>query len=127
MNEITEHLTDIKATKTLIINTNNFDVLFQLLGKTNSTDNLNLKDKDIYLITDTNRFFLKRILAKYINGINVEKIYTIPANQTLNFLSTLSLNKLTKQEQYITAFSLTFQETPKFLLISYLIDNLISK
>lgn len=126
MGKISENLNDIKNAKTLIINTNNFDVFFQLLNKANTTESLNLSSKTIYLTTNSNKFFLKRMLAKYIKIIGVEKIYTIPQDELLNFLSTLSLNKITNEETYITPFSLTFQETPKLYLISYLVDNLIS-
>ncbi|HCB51122.1 TPA: hypothetical protein DEP21_00850 [Patescibacteria group bacterium] len=126
MSKINENIENIKKSEKIIINTNNFDVLFQLLSRTNNLEELNLKQKEIYFITNTNKFFLKRMLAKYIKNIGVEKIYTIPKDEILNFLSTLSLNKITNQEVYITPFSLTFQETPKLLLISYLVDNLIS-
>ncbi|HBB03880.1 TPA: hypothetical protein DCZ39_03190 [Patescibacteria group bacterium] len=119
-------MTDIKASKVLIINTSNFDVLLQILAKVHVSDNLNLKDKTIYLVTNSNKFFLKRVLAKYIKPIEITKIYTLSQDKLLNFLSTLSLNKITNQEEYITPFSLSFQETPKYLPISYLIDRLIS-
>ncbi len=123
--QIIDNIDIIKATKTLIINTSNFDILLQLLGKMNATDTLNLKNKTLYLATNSNKFFLKRILAKQIKSIGIDRIYTISQDKLLNFLSTLSLGKITNDESYITPFSLSFQETPKYLVISYLIDSLI--
>jgi hypothetical protein len=125
LSKITDNIADIQSTKTLIINTSKFDVLLQLFGKVQSSDNLNLKDKTIYLVTDSNKFFLKRMLAKYIKPIEITKIYTLSEDKLLNFLSTLSLGKITNQEPYITPFSLSFHETPKYLPISYLVDHLI--
>lgn len=125
-NKITENIPDIQGAKTLIINTSKFDVLLQLLAKVNATDNLNLKEKTIYLITDSNRFFLKRTLAKYIKPLEITKVYTLYEGKLLNFLSTLSLGKITNEEEYLTPFSLSFQETPKYLVISYLVDRLIA-
>jgi len=123
--KIMDNLEDIQSTDTLIINTSNFDVLFHILGKINISSTLNLNNKTIYLVTNSNKYFLKRILAKQIKSVDIEKIYTLPDNKLLNFLSTLSLGKITNQESYITPFSLSFDETPKFLILSYFIDNLI--
>ncbi|MFA6256003.1 MAG: 7TM domain-containing protein [Candidatus Absconditabacterales bacterium] len=125
LNKITENVASIQSSKILIINTSKFDVLLQLLGKLHTSNNLNLKGKTIYLVTNSNKFFLKRILAKYIKPIEITKIYTLSQDKLLNFLSTLSLNKITNQEQYITPFSLSFQETPKYLVVSYIVDRLI--
>lgn len=125
-NKIISNVPDIKDTQTLIINTSKFDVLLQLLGKINASENLNLKEKTIYLITNSNRFFLKRTLAKYIHPLEINKVYTLSQDKLLNFLSTLSLGKVTNNEEYITPFSLSFQETPKYLPISYLVDRLIA-
>jgi len=118
-------MTDIQASKTLIINTSKFDVLLQILGELHASDNLNLQDKTIYLVTSSNKFFLKRILAKYVKPIEITKIYTLSDDKLLNFLSTLSLGKINNDEEYITPFSLSFNETPKYLPISYLVDRLI--
>jgi len=109
----------------LIINTSNFDILFQLLGKINTTTPLELQDKTIYLVTNSNKYFIKRILAKQIKSIEIEKLYTVPKDKLLNFLSSLSLDKIDNEEDYITPFSLSFNETSKFLIISYFIDHLI--
>lgn len=125
LNRINENLEEIQKTDTLIINTANFDILFQLLGKINTTTPLELNNKTIYLITNSNKYFLKRTLAKQIKSIEIEKIYTISKSKLLNFLSSLSLNKITNEEEYIVPFSLSFQETSKFLIVSYLIDHLI--
>jgi len=125
-NKINWALDDIKQSNTIIINANNFDGIFQILGKVNENGNIGLKGKTIYLITDINKSFLKRTLAKYIKLIGVEKIYTLPQDELLNFMTALSFEKKITDQTYITNFSLTFQESPKLLLISYLIDNLIS-
>jgi len=90
-----------------------------------TSQDLNLKDKTIYLVTNSNKFFLKRLLAKYIKPIEISKIYTLSQDKLLNFLSSLSLGKITNEEPYILSFSLSFQETPKYLAISYLVDRLI--
>ena len=126
INKINSALDDITQSKTIIINTNNFDGIFQILGKMNSENNIGLKDKSVYLVTNINKSFLKRTLAKYIKLIDVKMIYTLPQDELLNFMTALSFEKKITDETYITNFSLTFQETPKALLISYLIDNLIS-
>lgn len=126
MNKINWALDTIRQSNTIIINTNNFDGIFQILGKMNTNANIGLKGKTIYLVTDINKNFLKRTLAKYIKLVGVEKIYTLPQDELLNFMTALSFEKKITDQTYITNFSLTFQETPKLLLISYLIDNLIS-
>ncbi|MCX6824121.1 MAG: hypothetical protein NT085_03255 [candidate division SR1 bacterium] len=123
--KIQDTLPDIQSSKILIINTSKFDVLLQILGELHTSNDLNLQDKTIYLVTNSNKFFLKRILAKYIKPIEISKIYTLSEDKLLNFLSMLSLGKITNQEDYITPFSLSFQETPKYLAISYLVDRLI--
>jgi len=124
-NKITENISDLQSSAMLIINTSKFEVLLQILGKMQVSDDLNLQEKTIYLVTDSNRFFLKRMLAKYIKPLEISRIYTLSQDKLLNFLSTLSLGKITNEEQYITPFSLSFQETPKYLPISYLVDRLI--
>lgn len=124
-NKIKDTIVDIQSSKIFIINTNKFDTLLQILGEMHTSNDLRLKDKTIYLVTNSNKFFLKRILAKYIKPMGITKIYTLSNDKLLNFLSTLSLGKITNQEDYMNAFSLSFQETPKYLPISYLVDRLL--
>lgn len=123
--QVSTNISFIKNSSTIIVNTNNFDSLFQILWNINKTDNLNLNKKDIYLITDLNKHFLKRVMAKYMNIIGVEKIYTINDKDFFSLVSKLSFNKDLKEDPIITTLSMSFQETPKYVLISYLIDNLI--
>jgi len=123
--ELSENSSYIKNSSIIIINTNNFDSLFQSLWSINKIEPLNLNKKDIYLITDLNKHFLKRILAKYLNIIEVEEIYTVDEKDFFGVLSKLSFNKELKNDQTITPFSLSLQQSPKYILISYLIDNLI--
>jgi hypothetical protein len=125
LTKIMTNLVDIQQSSMLIINTSNFDVLLQLLGKIQSSNNLQLHNKTIYLITNSNKFYLKRTLAKYIKPLDISKIYTLSDDKLLNFFSALSLNEITNTEAYIIPFSLSFQETPKYLPVSYLIDRLI--
>lgn len=120
-----DNISEIQKASILIINTSNFDILLQLLGKIHLSNDLNLHGKTIYIATNSNKYFLKRTLAKQIKSIELEKIYTLPQDKLLNFLSTLSLGKITNQEGYITPFSMSFKETPKYLPISYLVDRLI--
>lgn len=120
------NINEIQETNTLIINTSKFDVLLQLFDKIQDTNNLNLQDKTIYLITNSNKFFLKRTLAKYVQPLAISKVYTLSQDKFLNFLSSLSMGKITNNEEYITPFSLSFQETPKYLPISYIVDRLIA-
>jgi hypothetical protein len=123
--QISQNSNYIKNSSKIIINTDNFDSLFQILGNINKTDTLNLNKKDIYVITDVNKHFLKRIIAKHLNIIGIEKIYTANEKDLFNIISKLSFNKDIKWDQAITIFSLSFEETPKYILVSYLIDNLI--
>ncbi len=125
-NKIMSNINEIQETNTLIINTSKFDVLLQLFDKIQDTNNLNLQDKTIYLITNSNKFFLKRTLAKYVQPLAISKVYTLSQDKFLNFLSSLSMGKITNNEEYITPFSLSFQETPKYLPISYIVDRLIA-
>lgn len=125
ISQVSENSSYIKNSSIIIINISNFDSFFQVLWGINKTENLNLNKKDIYLITDLNKHFLKRIVAKYLNTVGLEKIYTISDDDFFNILSKLSFNKQIKNDPLITTFSLSFQEAPKYILISYLIDNLI--
>ncbi len=124
-NQITENIPYIKNSSTIIINSNNFDSLFQILWNINKSENLNLDKKDIYITTDLNKYFLKRTLAKYMNIIWIHKIQTINEKDLFWLVSKLSFNKELEEDQSINSFSLLFQETPKYLIISYLVDNLI--
>lgn len=125
LNQILENIAYIKNSSNIIINTNNFDNLLQLIGNVNTTENLKLNEKNIYLITDLNKNFLKRILAKYLNLVGVEKLYTVNEKDFLNILSKLSFEKNIEKENITTTFSLSFQESPKYFLVSYIVDNLI--
>jgi hypothetical protein len=60
-----------------------------------------------------------------MNIIGVEKVYTVNDKDFFSIISKLSFNKNLEEDKSITTFSLSFQETPKYILISYLIDNLI--
>lgn len=125
-NKILEKQNAIKNAGTILINNKETDTIFQVLSKLSKSENLNLANKEIFVINNTNKHFMKRILSKYIVLIDNQSTYLINDDHILNILSDLSFGRDVVEESLIEVFPLSFQKTSGWLLLSYLIDNLIA-
>lgn len=125
-NTILEKQNTIKNADMIIINNKETDTIFQILSKLSKTENIDLSNKEIFVINNTNKHFMKRILSKYIVLIKNQSTYLVNDNHTLNLLSDLSFGRNIIEESAIEVFPLSFEKTSGWLLLSYLIDNLIA-
>lgn len=122
---IIENLYYINSSDYIVINTNDFSSIFDVLWKTSNFQELNLSDKKVFITTDLDPNFFKRLLWKYLKRIWLSKIYVFDEWYLINFLSVLSFGWDVTTESYIKYFTLSFEETPKIYIVSYLIDYLI--
>ena len=125
-NKILEKQNAVKNADIILVNNRETDTIFQVLSKLSKSENINLSNKEIFVINNTNKHFMKRILSKYIVLINNQSTYLVNDNHTLNLLSDLSFGRDVIDESLIEVFPLYFQKTSGWMLLSYLIDNLIA-
>jgi hypothetical protein len=122
--ELSQNLDYLKDVDSIIINYKNFESVFQTIDKINKANN-NFYNKQIFIISDVNNNFLKRILAKYIKLPMNYQIYTLNTDYFLNFLSNISFDKEIITQPYIKTFSTSFKQMPKYFVVSYFVDHLI--
>lgn len=125
-NKILKQQNAIKNADIILVNNRETDTIFQVLSKLSKSENINLSNKEIFIVNNTNKHFMKRILSKYIVLINNQSTYLVNDNHTLNLLSDLSFGRDVIEESLIEVFPLYFQKTSWWMLLSYLIDNLIA-
>lgn len=125
-NKILEKQNIIKNVNSIIINNKESDTMFQVLSKLSKSENIDLSNKEIFVINSTNKHFMKRILSKYIVNIKNKSTYLISEKNILNLLSDLSFWKNVLEESLIEISPLWFQETSWRFFLSYLIDILIA-
>ncbi len=123
--KLSENILDIKNADIVVINSKFFDQILDSLGKINNWQDLELNNKQVFVLNDLNQNFLKRILAKYIKILWISKVYVLNNDYALAFFSSLSFDKNAISETYVKTFSLSFAQVPKYFLLSYLVDNLI--
>ena len=123
---ISEDISYFVDAEKIIINTSNFPSIFEFLWKLANLYQTELNQKDIFLITDTNTNYIKRILAQYINKINVQNIFIVKNDYLIRFMDALSYeNFQAEQKHYIHIFSVTFQDIQTQYFLSYIVDFLI--
>jgi len=123
--KLSENILDIKNADIVVINSKLFDQILDSLGKINNWQDLELNKKQVFVLNDLNQNFLKRIMAKYIKILWISKVYVLDNNYSLAFFSSLSFDKNVISETYVKTFSLSFDQVPKYFLLSYFVDNLI--
>jgi hypothetical protein len=101
----------IKNADIILVNNRETDTIFQVLSKLSKSENINLSNKEIFIVNNTNKHFMKRILSKYIVLINNQSTYLVNDNHTLNLLSDLSFGRDVIKESLIEVFPLYFQKT----------------
>ena len=121
-----DHQYIIKNSDIIIINNKDTDSIFQILSKLSNSENLNLQNKEIFVINNTNKHFMKRLLSKYSLTINNKNTYIVPNNQILGLLSDLSFGKDINKDSLVELMPLSFKNTSKWMILSYLVDTLIA-
>lgn len=123
--KLSENTLDIKNSDIIIVKSKFFDQIFGVWGKLWNNQQLDLSNKQIFVLSTLNKNFLKRILAKYVKILWISQVYVLGSENFLNFFSSISFGSDVLQEPYIRTFSLDFSQVPKYYLVSYLVDNLI--
>ncbi len=125
-NKVLDKQNAIRNADIIIVNNKETDAIFQTISRLSKSENLNLSNKEIFVINNTNKHFMKRILSKYTLIINNKSTYVVWSNHLLNLLSDLSFGRNVIEESLIEVFPLSFQKTSRWMVLSYLIDSLIA-
>ncbi len=128
--EITTQLLEeqiaLKNSDIIIVNDKETDTVFQILSKLSKSEDMDFSNKEIFVINSTNKHFMKRILSKYIMLIKNDNIYMVNSDHLLTLVSDLSFWKNIIEESLIEIFPLWFQKTSGWMVLSYIVDVLIS-
>ena len=129
-NELKEELVKQKIfidnASTIIINNKDLEYVFQILSKLDEDNELNLSNKTIFIVNNTNKHFVKRTLSKYSNILENENKYMINSSDLIALISNLSFDKDVLGEKLVEVFPLSFEWKSRWLFLSYFIDNLIA-
>ena len=124
--EIVKQKVYIDNASTIIINNKDLEYVFQILSKLDEDNELNLSNKTIFIVNNTNKYFVKRTLSKYSNILENENKYMINSSDLIALISNLSFDKDVLGEKLIEVFPLSFEGKSRWLFLSYFIDNLIA-
>ena len=124
-NKLLEKHNEIKNADIIIINNRETDTIFQVISRLSQSENINLSNKEIFVINNLNKHFMKRILSKYISLIDNKSTYVVNNTHLLSLLSDLSFGRDVIQEWLLEVFPLYFEKTSNWMLLSYLTDHLI--
>jgi len=129
-NELKEELIKQKVfidnASTIIINNKDLEYIFQIFSKLGEDNELNLSNKTIFIVNNTNKHFVKRTLSKYSNILDNENKYMIDSSDLIALISNLSFDKDVLEENLVEVFPLSFEWKSRWLFLSYFIDNLIA-
>ena len=129
-NELKEELVRQKVfidnASTIIINNKDLEYVFQIHSKLCEDNELNLSNKTIFIVNNTNKHFVKRTLSKYSNILENENKYMINSSDLIALISNLSFNKDVLGENLVEVFPLSFEWKSRWLFLSFFIDNLIA-
>ncbi len=124
--QLLERQIALKNSDIIIVNDKETDTVFQILSKLSKSEDMDFSNKEIFVINSTNKHFMKRILSKYIMLIKNDNMYMVNSDHLLNLVSDLSFGKNIVEESLIEIFPLWFQKTSGWMVLSYIVDILIS-
>lgn len=124
LNKLSNSIYYLKNSEKIILNTQwpKLGSIFETFGSMSKLYNTEIWKKEICVITDMNSNFLNRILAKYTKIIWAQKISIIQKDNLFNFLFNIWNEE---NQKYKKIFSISIEDTPKYLFLSYIIDILI--
>jgi hypothetical protein len=84
--------------------------------------------KRIYIVSSRNQAFINRVLSLFIPDLSPQQIFTVKSSDFLNFLTALSLSQEPEQiNTFTTPHNLQNQDTAQYLVLSYLVDQAITR
>jgi len=81
----------------------------------------------LYVISNSNQSFLKRVLSVFVPDLGNNQIATVKSSDFLNFLTAFSLQKWEEEINAFASFhSLQQERGSRYLVLSYLVDQAIN-
>lgn len=129
LSQVTEKLNIFQDSDIIIINSKNYLEILQWFDKLSTIYNINFPNKKIFIVTDSNFIFSKKILSNFINSLDIN-IYTFNPINLLNFLNYISSWKsatdvVNNKAYNIHQISFT-SESSSFLFLTNFTNKLIS-
>lgn len=115
----------LKSADKIIISSQVYDRIFDVFHKLIKSNLIEFSNKNIYLIANDNKIFLKRILTKYLKPFGNPNIFVVEKSYLLNFLSNLSFEKTDFDTKSVYNVSLNSKDQPNYYFFSHVIDYLI--
>ncbi len=111
----------------IIINADNFASIFESVSRVDNLYDIGLNYKDIVLVTDVQKNFLQNFLAKYLNIVDLQKIYILPEDKVITLLEDIweTQGFVSNEKGYLDVLSVSIQDTPRLYFLSYMVDYLI--
>jgi len=111
--------------KDIFINLKNFWLAFEILGNLKNNEKIKLDEKNIFIVTDSNKNIIKKFLVKQVKQSNINSIFVINENEFKAILFNLSIGKTAYEDSLLKESSMNFDESKKSYRFSYLIDYLV--
>lgn len=129
LSKVTEELNTFGDSDIIIIDSQKYLEILQWFDKLSNIYNINFPNKKIFIVTDSNFIFSKKLLSNFINNLNI-KIYTFSPVNLLNFLNYVSTWKsvtdIVNDKMYnIHQISFT-DESSKLLFLTNFTNKLIA-
>lgn len=122
-----KEIRNLSHANTIIIKDANFDQILHTYIELLEQGLIETTKKELFIVSPTNQAFINRVLSLFIKDLWPQQIATVKNSDFLNFLTALSLNQ---EEEKIKAFaqfhSLQDESAPRYLLLSYLVDEAIN-
>mgnify|MGYP001805910825 CR=1 FL=1 len=115
----------LKSADKIIISSQVYDRIFDVFHKLIKSNLIDFSNKNIYLVANDNKVFLKRILTKYLKPFKNPNIFVVEKTYLLNFLSNLSFDKTEFDNKMVYNVSLDSESQQKYYFFSRVIDYLI--
>lgn len=122
-----KELRNLSFADTILIKSNAFDQILSAYIELLEQWVLEGEAKTIYIISNSNQSFLKRVLSIFVQDLGNNQIATVKSSDFLNLLTALSLNKGEEEIHTFASFhSLQQEKWPRYLILSALVDQAIT-
>ena len=128
LSNLRQNWSHIVHTKDIYFSMKNYSMIFDVLRLMQQDDSIDLSDKNIFIIDDTNKSIVKKFLARFSKTIPGVNIFVISSQEAMNIFLQLSIGKTVYDQSMLdrsvlqaswSRFSYSFGHVVDYLLFQW--------
>lgn len=122
---IQQHIPYIQSSKDIYINLENYGNIFSLLSDIEASYDIDMNQKNIFIISETNKSIVKKLLASLLKQTGIVSIFVINPGEFESMLLKVSIGQAPYTENFLANAAVQFSSNNFSYTLSQVIDYLV--